>query len=617
MKNPTTKRMALAGLLVFILGLAATSGTTSAAQENWKSWPPRNFLIQSLVASVPETLKAFHPETGRFGTEPWICNDQNVLLPLAAAWSLRSPDNPYYHDKKLLEVIAKGGNALVDDQDEKGMWLFRKKDNSTWGQILMPWTYSRWIRAYVLVKDALPAADRQKWEKGLLLGFKNIRLIIDSPRIQNIPCHHAMALYIAGQVFKNQEWQKAASAYQHRVIKDQFPDGYWTENFGPVVSYNMVYVEALGVYYHFSKDPMVPEALHRSAKFHSAVLWSDGNSASPIDERVIYHKGINTGNVGFTYSPEGRGFLLSQIKRFSEERKKEALHPKDAASQPKTYSARIAYPSFQQGLLSGDSAVTLLLYGGSGKVAPLPAEKDKGVTVIGKNDALLRRQKPWEWAFSAYTTKPIQNRWIQDRQNLIEIFHRDLGVVIGGGNTKLQPFWSTFTVGDPFLLHHRPGNVDPNFIPAVDLIWAPEKATLADSEQMTRMTLKYGAYETAVSVEPLADGTLAVTFEAPAGKNIEAHLPLLMLSDTLKTANGYTFAIGEKDLVLDSANIGDSFVFGKLKVTVPEGAVLRWPCRQHDPYTIDGHSELSNAKLVLALPFDKASTYRVVISVVQ
>ena len=278
---------------ILVLCILSMTGTafTAAPPENWKSWPPRNYLIQSLVASVSETLKAFHPETGRFGTEPWICGDQNVVLPLAAAWSLKSPDNPYYHDKKLLEVIAKGGNALVDDQDENGMWIFRKKDYSTWGQALNTWTYSRWIRAYVLVKDALPAADRQKWEKGLLLGFKNIRLIMDSPRIQNIPCHHAMALYIAGQVFQNQDWQQAAAAYQRLVIKDQFPEGYWTENFGPVVSYNMVYVEALGVYYHFSKDPMVPEALRRSVKFHSAVLWSDGTSASTIDERVIYQHG--------------------------------------------------------------------------------------------------------------------------------------------------------------------------------------------------------------------------------------------------------------------------------------------------------------------------------------
>ena len=120
-------------------------------------------------------LKTYHPETGRFGTEPWVCGDQNVILPLAAAWSIKDPANPYYHDKKLLAVIGKGGEALVDDQDKDGKWIFKKKDLSTWGMIYMPWTYSRWIRAYVLVKDALPKAQREKWEKGLLLGFNGIR----------------------------------------------------------------------------------------------------------------------------------------------------------------------------------------------------------------------------------------------------------------------------------------------------------------------------------------------------------------------------------------------------------------------------------------------------------
>ncbi len=62
-------------------------------------------------------------------------------MPLAAAWSIKDPANPYYHDKKLLAAIGKGGEALVDAQDKDGMWLFRKKDNSTWGQIYMPWTY--------------------------------------------------------------------------------------------------------------------------------------------------------------------------------------------------------------------------------------------------------------------------------------------------------------------------------------------------------------------------------------------------------------------------------------------------------------------------------------------
>jgi hypothetical protein len=580
------------GSLVLMLFIAGIGGfaAQSAAADPFKTWPPRAFLIKSLVKSVDETLKAYHPETGRFGTEPWVCGDQNVILPLAAAWSIKDPANPYYHDKKLLAVIGKGGEALVDDQDKDGKWLFKKKDLSTWGMIYMPWTYSRWIRAYILVKDALPKAQRAKWEKGLLLGFTGIRRD-EIQRVHNIPCHHAMALYIAGVAFKNEEWKKAAWDFQQKVMAEQSPEGYWSENYGPVVSYNMVYSEALGTYYYFSKDPAVPEVLNRAVKFHSAILWSDGTSASCIDERVIYHKSINTGNVGFSYSPEGRGFILSQLAKSAAEGREG---------------------------LGGDYAASLLLYGGKGEIVPLPSAQDKGVSVIGKNDAVIVRDKPWEWAFSSYTTKPIQNRWIQDRHSYVDIFNANLGMVAGGGNTKLQPYWSTFTVGDPGFLRHRAGDEDPNFLPKIDLLWAADKATITQSGNPTKMTLKYGEIECAVTVEVMAGERVAiVTYEAPEGKNVEAHLPLMKLADSIKTEKGGQFALGENELILDSKNIGKSFDFGRLRVVIPEGASIRWPAKQHDPYTKDGHSELGNAKLVVVLPFEKTNVQRVMLSVYE
>ena len=142
---------------------------------HWDRWPPRDTLIEALVASVERTLASQDRQTGRFGSQPWVCGDQNVIFPLAAAWAIQDPKNPWYHDPRVLEAIGKGGEALADDQDAKGMWTFRKKDNSTWGQIHMPWTYSRWIRAYQLVGDSLPAETKAKWEQGLLLGFTGIR----------------------------------------------------------------------------------------------------------------------------------------------------------------------------------------------------------------------------------------------------------------------------------------------------------------------------------------------------------------------------------------------------------------------------------------------------------
>ena len=137
--------------LMLTLTLAA-----GIAADGLDQWPPTDYLVRSIVERVPDILKAYHPETGRFGTEPWICNDQDRIFALAAAWSYEHPDNPYYQSDELLAAVAGGGVALVEAQDELGRWRFDKKDGSYWGQTYMAWSYSSWIRTYVLVREALP-----------------------------------------------------------------------------------------------------------------------------------------------------------------------------------------------------------------------------------------------------------------------------------------------------------------------------------------------------------------------------------------------------------------------------------------------------------------------------
>jgi len=559
-----------------LLGVLVTIMSASAADAVWDAWPPRDYLLKSLVDSVEGILKTQDPETGRFGTKPWICQDQNVIFPLAVAWAYEDESNPWYHDARVLDAIGKGGEALVDDQDEKGMWTFRKKDHSTWGQIHMPWTYSRWIRAYHLVRDALPEATREKWDKGLLLGFTGIRRYADGG-VHNIPTHHAMALYIAGVCFENEDWKTAATEFMAKAVAKQDPAGYWSEHFGPVVGYNAVYVEALGVYYHFSRDPVVLEALTRSARFHANVLWADGSAVSAIDERQIYHRGVSVGNVGFSWTPEGRGYLLKQVGSHSEGGER---------------------------AVSSDYAASMLMYSGDGESVAPPADRDQGRFVLGDEDALIERRRPWQWCFSAYACDPPQNRWIQDRHNLVDVFHDELGLVVGGGNTKLQPYWSTFTVGDPSLLTHTAGDESPNFVPDVDLLWTPDEGDLDLSGAAPRMTLKYGAHECWVSAAPREDGSLALTYHAPSDAGVQAHVPLLHRGAKVRLATGRKVLLGEDDISLSREEIGEFIVYRGLKVSVPEGASLRWPAWQHNPYAKDGHSSLSSAKLVLTLPFE-------------
>ena len=573
-------------LIVISLIVLAHVAMAAAAEDEWDNWPPRAYLLKSLTHAVPGYLETFHAETGKFGTEPWICSDQNLVFPLAAAWAIEDGDNPWYRGEDLLHAIAKGGEALADEADEDGKWTFRKKDNSTWGQIHMPWTYSRWVRAYHLVREALPDASREKWERGLLLGFKGIRTYMDGG-VHNIPTHHAMGLYIAGVCFENEEWKDAAATFMAKAAAKQDPTGFWSEHFGPVVGYNKVYVDAMGIYYHFSRDPMVLDVLRKSAKFHANVLWPDGSSVSAIDERQIYHGGPDVGNVGFSWTPEGRGFLLKQVA---------------------------AYSGGGEALVNADYAAAVLLYGGAGEAAAPASDRDEGSVVLGGNDALIRRQKPWQWAFSGYACKPSDSRWIQDRQNLVDIYHDELGLVAGGGNTKLQPYWSTFTLGDPGLLKHEDGDESPDFTPGIDLLWTPGEAVIGNEAATAAMALKYGEAECGVSAKPNADGTMTVTYEGPAGKRVEAHMPLLNRAASLRTAAGNVVELGEEDMVLPSEEIGGCVVFGGLKVTVPEGASLRWPAKQHNPYKKDGSSSLDNAKLVLVMPFDDVTQYVIVLS---
>ena len=134
-------------------------------------------LWPDFLAQIPEILATQDPATGRFGTQPFIVTDQNVLWPLAVAWATEptaARPNPYHRSPELLAAIMDGGDALIAAADDRGMFEFRKKDNSTWGPIYMPWTYSRWIRAWSLIRDAMPEDRRSAWDSALTLAVDGI-----------------------------------------------------------------------------------------------------------------------------------------------------------------------------------------------------------------------------------------------------------------------------------------------------------------------------------------------------------------------------------------------------------------------------------------------------------
>ena len=536
--------------LLLIPAVAACAGT----------WPNKADLLNILVKAAPPVLQSFRPDSGEFGSKPWICNDQNTLYFLSVLWSTPSPKNPYYHDAKLLKVIAKGGEKLVNEQDAKGMWIFRKKDNSTWGPTHMPWTYTRWAQAYLLVKDALPPESKAMWKKGLHLGYSHIAPMITTGHTHNINAYHAAGLYAAGIALNKEDWKTCAAQFMHRLIARQDPVGYWAEHYGPVVGYNMVYLQALGIYYYYSRDAKALDALQRGSKFHAAVLWENGSSVSVIDERNPYSAAPRMGNVGFAFSPEGRWYM-----------------EKMAALQP----------------LHQDNASHFLQMGEIGETAsPL----GKGGSFHSSDKMFsVNQQGPYQWALSAYTCKPNGSRWIMERQNHVEIFHKKFGLIAGGGNTRMQPYFSNFTFGDPDTLQPDLTKERPNLLPKLPLQW------IADSGKLSGNTLylTYGANRTSITVT-LEGSAIIVDFklENAPDKPAMAHLQLLQ-TDGIRSADGKLFPPTQK--VVTGKELG-----GKLQIPVgvsvslPDHAQVRDALPGFNPYQKLGKG--AGSRQVISIP---------------
>lgn len=570
---------------MLILGALAIGQSSVCAAEP-KPLTYKEHFIGALAHKVPEILQSQDPKTGRFGKGIWIVNDQHPIFPLAVAWATQSQDNPYYHDAKILKAIMAGGDALIDDQAPNGQWEFRKKDGSTWGPIYQPWTYSRWIRAYALVRDAMPPDRRKRWDDALTLGFTGIAKT-QLTRPVNIPAHLAMALYIAGQLFDKPEWCAEAKAFLARVVAAQDPGGFWTEHYGPVVGYNSVYVDALGIYYSVSKDKTVLPALERAAKFHAAFTYPNGIKVETVDERNPYGGGFGIGNVGFTFTAEGRGLIAEQMARGKD--------------------------------VDADTLASFIINGEEGPALPTAAGARDRTWVSDDDKSMIRRKGDWFICISAYCCPVYEKRWIQDRQNFVSIYNDRVGLIIGGGNTKLQPLWSNFTVGDVSLLRHTPGDTAPKFTPPPGIVHVPSAAALEKADP-PGLLLDYDGERCEIVAEPVNDKTLTVRLKATTrtSQPVAAHITLIPhTGHPFTSEHGAERLLNNEPFTLTSKELGAWIGHAGWKLSLPEGSTVTWPVEPHNPYTKDGASTPAAGRIVVTIPFSETKQEYVLTLTVQ
>jgi hypothetical protein len=186
----------------------------------------------------------------------------------------------------------------------------------------------------------------------------------------------------------------------------------------------------------------------------------------------------------------------------------------------------------------------------------------------------------------------------------VSIYHDRTGLIVGGGNTKLQPAWSSFTVGDMSHLAHTPGDESPDFVPKGELYHVPKEAKLLTQPDVG-LDLTYGPATCRLRVRPIDARTLECTVEATgAGELLRAaHLTLIPhLEKPLSTAGGTRITVGDEPFTLSAEQLTGRIDYAGYRVHLPGSASLHWPALPHNPYRKDGRASPSEGRIEIRIP---------------
>jgi hypothetical protein len=537
-------------------------------------------ILRMLVADVPRNLKRFDPATNRFLTEGgWAVTNQDIVYPMALLYTTSHPDNPYYQDPHLLEIIGRAGDAWRDFQYPDGKVEFVKVDGSVWGPTYMPWSMYHWVETYALLRERLDDVRRQRWQEGLTLAYDGITQQIADGRVHNIPTWNGMASFRAGQIFDRADWQEAGRRMIHLTVAEQRPQGYWNEHGGPTTSYNLVYLHAIGLYYFFSGDESVLDCLRRGTEFHIRYTYPDGCMVETIDGRVKYHHNvIESAYPAFSLFPEGRRFVRFLVERLLAQR---AAAPEPHVTYIITSGER--KPSGGNFGLSSRLASALAHY----QVGPeetIPQESD-AYRLHDEGHSLIRQQDGWFTCLSGFVVPAVDSRWGLDRQAFCSVWHDHTGLIIGGGNAKSQPEFSNFVFKD--------GDAP---------LYLPDSAQLHPDGARDTVTLNYGARMGSITVEPKGKRQLLVQLETPEQANAVGQLMFKVApGDTLSTGAGVAYRLDETPLALTAEEAGGSIAQGKWRIHLPPGSTFQWPVAPFNPYAADGAAPIEEAAAIVTL----------------
>lgn len=514
----------------------------------------RKYFFDALVRSATNYLNTFDSKSGRFlENGGWAVTLQDAVLAYAYLYTTEKEGNPFYKDDKIYNVILKGVQALRDFQYPDGQFEFIKTDGSKWGPIYMPWTFYHWLETYEIMKNYLPDDVRGDWEIGLMPAFISFSRR-DNKHLHNIPLWDSMSLHRAGIIFNNENWKKHADVLFQKAVEEQHPDGYWEEHGGPTVSYNYVYMHAMGLYRFHGGRIDVTEALRKSVMFHQAFTYPDGSIVETIDGRVKYHKTekrySTMGLTGLLATSAGISYIHSLLNFFSQDR----------ISLPHTTSLLIMLDNINEDFID--------------KFTGYANFTNESLELIHGQGSIIRKNNR-QVVLSSYTAPLCESRWALDRQSFISVWDKNIGLILGSGNSKYQPEHSSF------IICGKDGKV---------ISYAPVSARHLSLNEVE--LLYYGARCT-IKAQIDDSGAILITYGAQKAEDILSWYINIPLKPQFNNS-----VVELKEYKQDGKNVVE---FSGIYLSFSEDYRITAPSFPFNPYAIDGSSGIDEAIAVLTV----------------
>jgi hypothetical protein len=523
-----------------------------AAVEKVKKTRVRMYdsIVDYAVKNAAEWIKGIDPKSGRILIEgKYSTMHQCICSVFLGLYELDHPRNPYKGDRKYLEAAWKIGEYFLGLMDKRGLVPLVKVDGSKWSPRGDTWSYYAVTEIYARTKNLMDKKQRALWDEKMKVVRKandpQERVHMGSSG-DNHYAWQSLTSYVDARSRGDKAAQKRLSDYFVKLAGFQRPDGWWIESTGPVMVYNLLYVQPLGIYYLLSGDNRVTPAIVRAGRFHSYFQYPDASLAALISGRITYREhrnfwGIGGLDLGVDAEPYMRRWVDSTA--------------------PLT---RLSHNGF--------AALGLILLYADKVLAAEPLGQPRADWYPQRLAARRVTLGKWELLLSALTGES-KSRWLTDRSVHLSVWHPRSGLIVGGTKSTADPRWANFTFGTK----------------ADD--YCARSARLGPSQEKPSVHLYFtGGRKASIRVVEATDKALTIEFENRSEQNATAQLPLYLSHP--KPISGKDAELkhpgGRKTQKWTAKQLGGELHHEGIRIGLPENATFTWPYDVHNPYHPDG-----------------------------